>query len=174
MIICAGESEQIGDAIPIGIGMVDAAIRLTELCLKDKPNELIFVGTAGSYGYAKLFDVMESSSAVNIENSSLSGDSYTPIESIVSHETSKNTLIVNSSNYITTNADISKQYIDRGVDLENMEFYAVAKVAQRYSRPFRGVFCVTNYCDENAHSDFIKNRSKAMEILTKKVKEIEQ
>ena len=67
MIICAGESEQFDFALPIGIGMTDVAINLTRLCLSQKPKFLLFVGTAGSYGEKKVFDIIESKTAANIE-----------------------------------------------------------------------------------------------------------
>ena len=37
--------------------MTDVAINLTRLCLSQKPNFLLFVGTAGSYGEKKIFDI---------------------------------------------------------------------------------------------------------------------
>ena len=73
MIICAGESEQFDFALPVGIGMTDVAINLTRLCLSHKPNFILFVGTAGSYGEKKVFDIIESKTAANIENSFFTG-----------------------------------------------------------------------------------------------------
>ena len=57
MFICAGENEQFSFALPVGIGMTDVAINLTKLCLSEKPKFLFFVGTAGSYGEKKVFDI---------------------------------------------------------------------------------------------------------------------
>ena len=172
MIICAGESEQFDFALPVGIGMIDVAINLTRLCLSQKPEFILFVGTAGSYGEKKVFDIIESKTAANIENSFLTGGSYTPIDNMVStaEDVSRET-IVNTSNYITTEKSLGKSYLSKNIHLENMEYYAVLKVAKSFDIPAAGVFIVTNYCDENAHKDFMDNHKEAMLRLTKYIKE---
>jgi len=174
MFVCAGENEQFDFAIPIGIGLIDTAINLTKMILSSKPEELIFVGTAGSYGDKKVFDIVTSCEAVNIENSYLNAGAYTPI---VSRETSffkkgfcASNTVVNSSNYITTDIKLGKQYIERGILVENMEFYAVLKVAKKFHIPAKAILVVTNYCDENAHKDFLKNQKEAMAKLTTYIK----
>lgn len=172
MIICAGESEQFDFALPVGIGMTDVAINLTRLCLSQKPKFILFVGTAGSYGEKKVFDIIESKTAANVENSFFTGSSYTPIDNMVStaEDVSRET-IVNSSNYITTDKDLAKAYLSKNIHLENMEYYAVLKVAKSFDIPAAGVFIVTNYCDENAHKYFMDNHKEAMIRLTKYIKE---
>ena len=167
MFICAGESESFDFAKPVGIGMIDVSINLTEICIENPPPFILFVGTAGSYGEKKLFDIIESKTATNIENSFFGGGSYTPIDNVIStaDDVSRETM-VNSSNYITTDAKRSKHYIAQNIHLENMEFFAVLKVAEKFSIPAAGIFIVTNYCDENAHEDFKKNHAEAMMKLT--------
>jgi len=166
MIICAGKIEQFSFATSIGIGLTDVAINLTKLCIDSLPRHILFVGTAGSYGDIGLMSVVESSSASCIEQAFLRGDAYTPIETTistngdVSHET-----IVNSSNYICTNSSIAKQYLARNIQLENMEFYSVLKVAREFGIPARGIFIVTNYCNESAHETFVNNHKEAMEKI---------
>lgn len=171
MIVCAGESEQFDFALPVGIGMIDVAINLTRLCLSQKPKFILFAGTAGSYGEKKIFDIIESKTASNIENSFFTGSSYTPIDNIVStsEDVSRETL-VNSSNYITTDKNVGKFYLAQNIHLENMEYYAVLKVAQSFGISAGGVFIVTNYCDENAHKDFMNNQKEAMKKLTEYIK----
>jgi purine-nucleoside phosphorylase len=171
MYICAGDIEQFSFAKSVGIGLVNVSINLTKLCMEQKPKELIFVGTAGSYGDKKIFDIVESYTATQIENSFFTHNSYTPLEQmvsiyddIVSHET-----IVNSSNYITTNKEVAKEYLKKGIDIENMEFFAVLQVAKQFGIKAKGIFVVTNYCDENAHRDFLDNRLKGMERLEDRV-----
>ncbi|MFK5975570.1 MAG: purine-nucleoside phosphorylase [Sulfurovum sp.] len=173
MFICAGESEQFDFALPIGIGMVDVSINLTRLCISQKPQFLFFVGTAGSYGEKKIFNIVESKSASNIENSFFTGDSYTPIDNLVSSaEDSINDIVVNSSNYITTSTKLSKSYLAKNIQIENMEFYAVLKVAKSFGIPVAGAFIVTNYCDNNAHRDFLSNHKEAMVRLTEYVRNV--
>ena len=171
MIICAGKSEVFDFAMPVGVGMMEVAINLTRLCETKKPDYILFVGTAGSYGEKKLFDIIESKTATNIENSFFSGKSYSPIDNVVTSvkDVSRETM-VNSSNYITTDKEIGKFYRAQNVQIENMEFFAVMKVAQFYGISAGGIFVVTNYCDENAHNDFLKNQKEAMKKLDAYVK----
>lgn len=167
MIICAGEIETFNFAAPVGIGLLDVSINLTKICIEKNPEFLLFVGSAGSYGRKEIFEIVESKTACNIENSFLDSSSYTPTDNMVStaEDVSRETL-VNCSNYITADSRYAKEYLKRNIDLENMEFYAVLKVAQRFGIPAGGVFVVTNYCDENAHRDFKKNHKEAMLKLT--------
>jgi len=172
MIICAGDIEQFDFATPIGIGMVNSAINLTRLCMLTPPEFLLFVGTAGSYGNHKIFDVVESKTAANIENGFFTHNAYTPLDNVIStaDDVSRET-IINSSNYITTDPTLSPYYLEKNIELENMEFFAILKVAQEFDIPAGGIFVVTNYCDSDAHKDFLANRREAMEILTEHIKE---
>jgi len=167
MIVCAGNNETFAFAHPIGVGLVDSAINLTRLSLFDKPEFLIFVGSAGSYGEAKILDIKESLIASNIENSFWKNDSYTPIDNVIEakRKEDENSIIVNSSNYITTNMDYSKYYLKHNIHLENMEFFSVMRVAGEFGIPALGIFVVTNYTDKDAHKDFMQNHQKAKKLL---------
>ena len=171
MFICAGKSEQFDFAVPIGIGLIDVAINLTKICIKQKPEFLFFVGTAGSYGEKKIFDIVESRTACNIENSFFNANAYTPLDNMIStsDKVSRET-IVNSSNYITTDEKLSKYYLSKNIHLENMEYFSVLKVAQEFNIPVAGAFIVTNYCNKNAHRDFVDNHKEAMRRLTQYIK----
>lgn len=63
MIICAGRNETFPFAHPIGVGLIESSINLTRICLFDKPDFLLFIGSAGSYGEHKIFDIIESKRA---------------------------------------------------------------------------------------------------------------
>jgi len=171
MFICAGESETFDFAKPMGIGLIDIAINLTRYLEKEKPAFIFFVGSAGSYGEHKIFDIVESKTASNIENSFFNAKAYTPIDNVVStaDNVSRET-IVNSSNYITTDESLSKHYLKNNIGLENMEFFAVLKVAKAFNIPAGGAFIVTNYCNKNAHKDFLDNHTEAMKRLTTYIK----
>jgi len=184
MFICAGESETFDFAKPMGIGMVDMAMNLSRYLENEKPPFLMFIGTAGSYGKHNVFDIVQSKTATNIENGFFNAKAYTPIDNMISaydgvvettslldgSNVSRET-IVNSSNYITTDRSLSKFYLDKGISLENMEFFAVLRVAKEFNIPVAGLFIVTNYCNENAHRDFMSNHKEAMARLTAYVKE---
>jgi len=171
MIICAGNNETFDFAQPMGVGLIETAMNLTRLCLFDKPEFILFVGSAGSYGDAKIFDIIESKTAANVELSFLSNDAYTPLDNVVSTNVDDDKdIVVNSSNYISTNEEITKRFLKLGIGIENMEFYAVLKIAQEFDIPAGGVFCITNYTNTNAHEDFMANHSKAKDLLTTHVK----
>ncbi len=178
MLLCAGKNETIKYAIPIGIGLVEASIGLTRLCLKQQVNSFVFVGTAGSYSYdIPLFTICHSRQATQIESGFLSGECYTPLENCiaienhsVSHETFSD-ILVNSSNYITMDSDIAEKMVNAGILIENMEFFAVLKVAQEFCIPALGIFCITNYCNTNAHQDFLRNHCEAKSKLEKYIEQ---
>lgn len=164
MIVCAGANENFEFATPIGIGLIDSAINLTKICTQKLPVEIVFIGTCGIYQNGNIFDIFYSKNAANLEISAIQNISYTPFEQKIINDVSCETL-VNSSNYITADKNISKKFAELGFIIENMEFYSVLAVAKKYKIPARGIFVATNFCDENAHSDFIKNHKKAKEIL---------
>ena len=178
MILCAGKIEQFDFATPVGIGLESVAIRLTQLAIERKPDTLLFVGTAGSYGKREIFEIVTSHTATQIEQSFVRGDAYTPLKALTEGIASSRSCpdfkcfdlsdktIVNSSNYITTNPAVGEWYLERNIEIENMEFYAVLKVAEALKIPAMGIFVVTNYCNEDAHRDFLKNHREAMDRLT--------
>jgi nucleoside phosphorylase len=98
-------------------------------------------------------------------------NAYTPMDNMVSaaEDVSRETL-VNSSNYITRDEEVAKAYLAKNIHLENMEYYAVLKVAQIFGVPAAGIFIVTNYCNSRAHEDFLRNHKEAMQRLTAYVK----
>ena len=137
------------------------------------PSDIIFVGSAGLYKDGEVFEIYESSVAANIEISSLENKSYSPIESKIASIVPRGTCKVNSSNFITTDQNLAHKLFDRGYFLENMEFFAVLKVAQKFQIPAYGIFVATNFCDKNAHADFIKNHEQAKKELEKYLKQKE-
>ena len=137
------------------------------------PSEIIFVGSAGLYKDGEVFKIYESSVAANIEISSLEHKSYSPIESEIASVVPRGTCKVNSSNFITTDRNLAHELFDRGYFLENMEFFAVLKVAQKFQIPAYGIFVATNFCNKNAHEDFIKNHEQAKKELEKYLKQKE-
>ncbi|MBS4068765.1 purine-nucleoside phosphorylase [Sulfurimonas sp. RIFOXYB12_FULL_35_9] len=171
MILCAGNNEIFEFATPIGVGLIESAMNLTRLCLFDKPEFLLFIGSAGSYGEHKIFDIVESKTASNVELALLNNDAYTPLDNVIStNMTNKKDVIVNSSNYISTNEELTKKFLKLGIGIENMEFFAVLKIAQEFDIPAGGVFCITNYTNKNAHEDFLKNHDEAKRVLALHVK----
>ncbi|MDF1882006.1 purine-nucleoside phosphorylase [Sulfurimonas sp. MAG313] len=171
MIICAGNNESFGFATAMGVGLIEMSMNLTRLCMFDKPEFLLFVGTAGSYGHKNIFDIVESKTASNIELSFLSNQSYTPLDNVVTTNTEETKdIVVNSSNYISTDIELTKNFLKFGVGIENMEFFAFLRVAQEFNIPAGGVFCITNFTNKDAHEDFMKNHAQAKILLSEHVR----
>ena len=80
MIISAGRNEIFDFATPVGVGLVESAIGLTKICLERNPKEILFIGSAGSYGTKNIFDIVVSNRASNVEISTLLNFSYSPLE----------------------------------------------------------------------------------------------
>jgi nucleoside phosphorylase len=172
VILCAGNNETFDFATPIGVGLIDSAINLTRHCLVNKPEFLLFVGSAGSYGDHSISDIIESKTASNIELGFLDHRAYTPIDNVISAQTdATKEIIVNCSNYITTSTSAMEQFRGLGLGIENMEFFSVMRVAQVFGIPAGGVFCITNYCDANAHRDFISHHGFAKVLLREYLKD---
>lgn len=171
MIICAGGSESFEFATPIGIGLVESAINLTQILSKNSVKELIFIGTAGLYKDGKILEIYKSDKAANHEISELFNKSYCPISYEINSIVSRETIRVNSSNFITTDEISAHKFANLGYFMENMEFFAVLKVANAFAIPAKGIFVTTNFCNQNAHDDFIKNHKNAKNILENYLKQ---
>lgn len=171
LIVCAGAMESFEFAKAVGIGMVEPAINLTKILLNSKklPKKIIFIGSCGLYKDEKLLKIYTSTQAFNYEISAIMGLSYTPIK-INLPNVSQKTILINSSNFITNSAEISKKFKNLGFTAENMEAYSVQCVANLFKIDFECILCSTNYCDENAHENFIQNYPKAKENITKYLK----
>ncbi|WP_033619437.1 purine-nucleoside phosphorylase [Helicobacter pylori] len=171
MLLCAGRNETLKGATPIGVGLIESAINLTRICLKNPSIEsLIFIGSAGSYSpEIELLSVFESIQGYQIEESFSYLNSYTPLDNFIQIETKEQALFkrarVNSSNYIHTNGMFAKKMVQKGVLLENMEFFSVLSVAKAFSLKAKGIFCVSNHVGLDAHKEFKQNHAKVKQIL---------
>lgn len=170
MIICAGNMESFDFATSIGIGMIQSAINLTRILCKNRIEEIIFIGSCGLYKDGKILEIYETTKAKNLEISSLLDLSYSPLEFL---NVSRETNLTNSSNFITTDKSLAYKFSDLGFFMENMEIYSVLEVAKTFNIPAKGILCATNFCDTNAHDDFLKNYRKSKENLEKYLKKIE-
>ena len=168
IIISAGRNEVFPFALSMGVGLVDMSINLTRFLCKNEqnlPSEIVFIGSAGLYKDGEIFEIYKSSTAANIEISSLEDKSYSPIYCEISSKVSHRTLKCNSSNFITKDFILAHKLYEMGYFLENMEFFSVLKVAENFKIPAYGIFVATNFCNPNAHKDFMKNHEKARKKL---------
>ncbi|MDD6055692.1 MAG: purine-nucleoside phosphorylase [Helicobacter sp.] len=197
MIYCAGKCESFSFAKSIGVGLVESAINLTLSIMHDKPSEIVFIGTCGAYNVeSQLLEIIESTSAANIELSFLQNQSYTPLDNFVnvsyetmgenldkdtsknknvSHETfnlenAKSQNIINSSNYISTDSGLADRLLKLGILYENMEFFSILQVAKAFNIPALGIFCITNHIHKDAQKEFLENHNAAKQKLESYIK----
>lgn len=164
LFVCAGGAESFKNTFNCGIGLVNASINLSKFLSTKKqlPKKLVFIGTCGLYDIKKeLFSVIISKTATNIEISALLNMSYSPI---INAQNPQNCAI-NSSNFITKDLSIAKKFHKLNLVAENMEFYAICEVAKAFNLECEGIFCATNYCQSNAHEQFLAGHKRAIEIL---------
>lgn len=253
VFVCAGNGEEFSFATPIGVGLVDSTITLSNLLAKGDIGRVIFVGSCGLYDENKeLLKLYQASTVSNTEFGSLVGSFYSPIKLSLStgaiHKFSKEELLntskkdlndprtkslideiinirslmrggfqstmqeskfkskelsrafdptseasfkkvnlspgeisidddekeifaslpkltLNSSNYICQDANAAKIFLEHGLEMENMEGFAVARCAKFYDIEVHLILCSTNHCNSHAHELFRKNHTKAKKLL---------
>lgn len=183
MFICAGGIESFSFAKSVGVGLINSAISLTSICLKEKVDNIIFLGSAGSYDLnAKIGEIFYSFSSFQIETSFIDSLSYTPLENqidmtsfLISNESSFKEFDVksldiklakiNSSNYITSTSKYNDSFLNAGILLENMEFFSILSVAREFKIPCVGIFCISNIVGESSHKQYLQNKTLVLDNL---------
>jgi hypothetical protein len=176
LLISAGRTEVIPGTIPVGVGFLEAGLQLARLLEGGEWDEVLFLGTAGSYGEIPPFWLIESWVGVQWEVGWVEGKGYTPIELRVEAPKPETPLklpplpkgegVLNSSHYITTDWEIARQFRNLGAVGESMEHFGIIRVGALFQIPVRGLYLVTNYTDPAAHLSYRQNLPKALEILT--------
>lgn len=113
----------------------------------------------------QLLEIYESAHCFNVEASKLINAFYSPAECEINLNVSYETKKCNSSNYICTDENVAARFADLGLELENMESFAVLSVAKRFSISATCFLCATNFCDKNAHQSFLQNHAQAKKNL---------
>ena len=113
----------------------------------------------------QLLEIYESAHCFNVEASKLTNAFYSPAECEINLNVSYETKKCNSSNYICTDENLAARFADLGLELENMESFAVLSVAKRFGISATCFLCATNFCDKNAHQSFLQNHAQAKKKL---------
>lgn len=113
----------------------------------------------------QLLEIYESAHCFNVEASKLTNDFYSPVECEINLNVSYETKKCNSSNYICTDENVAARFADLGLELENMESFAVLSLAKRFGISATCFLCATNFCDKNAHQSFLQNHAQAKKNL---------
>lgn len=171
LILCAGKGEDFGCAKSIGVGLVEAAANLSQICIDEKPSKLVFIGSCGLYGEGNLLEIYESAHAFNVEASAITHGSYSPAKCEINLNVSHETKICNSANFICTDAAVAAKFAKMGFFMENMEAFAVLSVAAKFGLSATCFLCASNFCDENAHETFLKNHAQVKQNLEKFLQE---
>ncbi|MEO1942440.1 MAG: hypothetical protein ABGW77_06065 [Campylobacterales bacterium] len=176
LLLSAGRSEIIPGTVPVGVGFLEAGLQLARLLERGEWDEVLFLGTAGSYGKVPPFWLIESWVGVQWEVGWVEGKGYSPIELKVASPRPKSRLklpplpkvegVLNSSHYITTDWRVGQKFLKLGAIGESMEHFGIIRVGTLTQIPVRGLYLVTNYTDSEAHLSYRRNLPKALEILT--------
>jgi len=178
VFVCAGRTEVFEFAKSVGVGMVEAALGVAEILRESKFDEVVFVGTCGLYDKRdELLKIYEVFKVENLEMSGVLSLAYSPlfemtekIKSVIkTPNVSRETF--NSSNFITTDAKTAQKFSSFFVG-ENMELYGVKVACERAGVAWRGILCATNYCDQNAHKNYVKNIKEAKKRLEKYIERL--
>lgn len=174
-------------------GLMSKQSVASELSVASKPDKIIFIGTCGLYQKneslnlskkseikgnlgaknlarenqkpLQLLEIYESAHCFNVEVSKLTNAFYSPAECEINLNVSYETKKCNSSNYICTDENVAARFADLGLELENMESFAVLSIAKRFGISATCFLCATNFCDKNAHQSFLQNHTQAKKNL---------
>lgn len=119
----------------------------------------------------QLLEIYESAHCFNVEASKLTNAFYSPVECEINLNVSYETKKCNSSNYICTDENVAARFADLGLELENMESFAVLSLAKRFGISATCFLCATNFCDKNAHQSFLQNHAQAKKNLERFLQE---
>jgi uncharacterized protein YlzI (FlbEa/FlbD family) len=163
----------------LGIGYLEAALKLNNILRDANYSRIIFLGTAGAYSNElQIGDIVNVASVALLNPLTIEGKGYVPREYNL-YESSRvngqgSTVNANclSSLEITTNEVISKTIIENSPFTvhqlpltENLELYGVAKVASEHNIPWSAFLGITNYTNVNAHQDWKANHERVSEKL---------
>jgi nucleoside phosphorylase len=159
----------------VGVGLVEAAIGATAAIAEEKPDAVIFVGTAGSYPGRRpdlaQAGVVAARRLALWADSVAAGDAYLPPALPTEQETtpalrrlavSAGLLIadVACSLSITSRAALSRRIARTAdCDVENLEAFAVARAAA--GLPFLAILGISNAVGPSAHAQWKRNAAPA-------------
>jgi nucleoside phosphorylase len=186
--LCAMERKQFIEKNDIGyltagIGPVAASFGLTH-CLKNyKPEQIIAIGTAGTLQPSKLAvgDIIK---VTRCHTDSDSENTYTPqknraltIAPSAAPELSRLTKNINEVNAycpqeITQSSELALQLAKKGYDVETLETYAFAYVAQKFNMPFTALLGITNEVGPNGHAEWKENEASTVLKLNDFIKKM--
>jgi nucleoside phosphorylase len=166
---------------PVGIGAIDAAVGAARAIAAARPTRVLFVGTAGIYGPAKLARAAIGTAAVAgeifcVSTAALRGDAYLPAPTVLRSETSRRLraalraaapgstgpVAVACPRAITRSVALGRQIATAtGATLENLEAFAVARAAATAGVEYGAVLGIANRVAPSGHDEWRRHHRDA-------------
>lgn len=170
---------------PAGIGVVDAAVGASRALAELGPAELLFVGTAGSYGAQPAIGrVVVGHTLHLVSTAQARGDGYLPPPLVQRAPTDagiRRALLraapapsrtravavdVATPVAITTSPALARLHVrSSGAAVENLETFAVARAAAAAKVPFGVVLGISNRVGPRAHEQWRRHQDAAMRAV---------
>lgn len=136
-----------------GLGKVNATLHATKLILEHNPSIVINFGTAGSISEDFTHGLVECTGYVqrDMDCSPLGFRKHTTPFEKSGHLIGTPEIVCGTGDSFLTDAG---DLIEDGVDIVDMEAYAIAKVCRHFKVPFRCFKYISDKADENAGNDW--------------------
>jgi nucleoside phosphorylase len=164
-------------SIPVGIGLVDAALGTARAIIRFRPRMILFVGTAGSYGATPSIGSVAIARRALLASAAVArGDGYLParMASETVPDGGLRRALRQCAGAEATVADVatpiaitSSGALGRRLSaashatVENLELFAVARAADTAAVPWGAVLGISNRVGPSAHADWRRHQERA-------------
>jgi adenosylhomocysteine nucleosidase len=150
-----------------GVGKINATHSITQLILKNQPQEIVNFGSVGSLN-KKLSGLIEVTKFyqrdMDVRGLMDLKLGETPFDSIQE-------IVTDVSGYSCGTGDSFVQTkIEMNVDVVDMEAYALAKICKLHDVHFKCFKFISDNADENASNDWLENCKKGSQLFLEKIK----
>ena len=150
-----------------GVGKINATHSITQLILKNQPQEIVNFGSVGSLN-KKLSGLIEVTKFyqrdMDVRGLMDLKLGETPFDSIQE-------IVTDVSGYSCGTGDSFVQTkIEMNVDVVDMEAYALAKICKLHNVHFKCFKFISDNADENASNDWLENCKKGSQLFLEKIK----
>ena len=148
------------DGVPLGVGVVPAGIATAALLARERPDGVIFVGTAGAYGDIPIGTVVTARTVGLVSGTATLGLGYVPLAPPpLTTQLHADAPLVDVATLVAITTDVAlAARIGVTWQIEHMEAYGVAAACAAAGVPFGAVFGVTNRVGPDAHAEWRANR----------------
>lgn len=179
LIVCALESELKASRLPTsckliysGVGKINASLATYEGILRHKPQLVINFGTVGKIN-ASLKGLYEVERVLQADMCAmpLVERGVTPFDTAPPHYLSgqKGVTCATSDRFITS---VDPWFIEQGVDIVEMELFAIAHTCAHFKTPWRSFKFITDDVNEASHTDWHENVNKGEELFLKRLEQL--